>query len=47
MAESDSCIVFSKIIILVEDHSSTALICWKDNDVGIEPEGVESLALER
>ena len=26
-----------KIIILVEDHSSTILMCWKDKDVGIGP----------
>ena len=33
----------TKIIILVEEHSGTALVCWKDQDVGVGPEGVESL----
>ena len=36
----------SKIIILVEDHSGTALVCQEDQDVGIGPEGAESLALK-
>ena len=35
----------SKIIILVEDHSGTALVCREDKDVGIGPEGAKSLAL--
>ena len=35
----------SKIIIHVEDHIGTALLCQKDMDVVIE--GVESLALKR
>ena len=35
----------SKVIDLVEDHSSTAVICREDQDVGIGPEGAESLAL--
>ena len=33
----------SKIIIFVEDHSGTALVCQED--VGFGPEGAESLAL--
>ena len=37
----------SMIIILVEDHSSTNLACWKDKDVGIGPEGVEDLVLNK
>ena len=35
----------SKVIDLVEDHSSTALVCREDQDVWIGPEGAESLAL--
>ena len=37
----------SKKVILVGDHSGTALVCQKDKDVGIGPEGVESLMLRR
>ena len=37
----------SKIVILVEDQSGTALVCREDRDVGIGPEGAESLALKR
>ena len=35
----------SKKINLVEDHSGTALVCREDKDVGIGPEGAESLVL--
>ena len=37
----------AKIIILVEDHSSTALVCHKDMDVRIGLEGVEDLGFKR
>ena len=40
-------ICLSKIVILVEDHSGTALISWEDQDVGIGPEEMESLAPKR
>ena len=36
---------FSKIFILVVDHSSTTHVCWKDKDEGIGPVGVEGLEL--
>ena len=35
----------TKIVILVEDHSGTALVCREDKDVLIGPEGAESLVL--
>jgi hypothetical protein len=39
--------VFTKIMILIEDHSGTTLIHQKEEGVGIEPEGMEGLALKR
>jgi hypothetical protein len=36
---------FSKIVILVEDHSGTALVCQKDQEVGIGPEGFGKVGL--
>ena len=32
----------SKIIILIEDYSGTALVCREDQDVGIGPEGARA-----
>ena len=37
----------SKTVMLIEDHSGTALVCWEDQDVVIGPEGAESLTLKR
>ena len=37
----------SKIVILVEGHSGTALVCQEDQNVGIGPEGTECLVLKR
>ena len=30
----------SKRLIFVEDHSGSALVCQKDQDVGVGPQGV-------
>ena len=40
-------VCLSKIVILVENYSGIALVWWKDQDVGIGPEGVENLALKK
>ena len=40
-------VCLSKIVILVEDHSGTALVCWEDQDVGFGPEQAESLVLKK
>jgi hypothetical protein len=37
----------SNIVILVEDHSGTSLVCRKNQDVRIGLKGAESLALKR
>ena len=36
----------SKVIILVENHSDTILVSWKDKDVGNGSGGVEDLVLK-
>ena len=36
-------VCLSKLVILLEDHSGTALFCWKVKNVGIGPEQVRSL----
>jgi hypothetical protein len=33
---------FGKIIIPLENNSNAACVCWKDENVGIRPEGVEN-----